>query len=108
MIHELRVYHAMPGRMPDLLRRFETTSLKLFEKHGIRQVGMWTTLIGPSNLDLVYILEWNSLAEREERWGAFQKDPDWSRARTASEEHGPLIASVTNTILQPTSFSALQ
>ena len=46
MIHELRVYRCVPGRLPDLNRRFETVTLKLFEKHGIRQVGFWTTVIG--------------------------------------------------------------
>ncbi len=38
MIHELRIYHAMPGRLPDLNRRFETVTLKLWEKHGVRQL----------------------------------------------------------------------
>lgn len=104
MIHELRVYHAMPGRMPDLLKRFDTVSLGLFKKHGIRVTGLWTTAIGQSNLDLVYILEWESLADRESKWGAFQRDPEWHSERKKSEQDGPLIASVTNSILQPASF----
>ena len=39
MIYELRVYHCVPGRLPDLLKRFDTITLKLWDKHGIRQAG---------------------------------------------------------------------
>ncbi len=46
MIYEMRSYRAMPGRMPDLLKRFDTITLKLFEKHGIKQAGFWTTEVG--------------------------------------------------------------
>ena len=46
MIYEMRSYRVMPGRMPDLLKRFDTITLKLFDKHGIRQAGFWTTEVG--------------------------------------------------------------
>ena len=65
MIHELRIYHCMPGRLPDLNKRFDTITLKLWERHGIRQAGFWTVLVGDSNLDLYYLLEWQDMAERE-------------------------------------------
>jgi len=108
MIHELRIYHAMPGRLPALIKRFEATTVRLFEKHGIKQIGFWTVAIGESNQDLVYLLEWDSLAEREKRFAAFQSDPEWIEARRKSEENGPILASFSNTILTPTSFSALR
>lgn len=108
MIHELRVYHCMAGRLPDLIRRFETVTLKLWDKHGIRQAGFWTTMVGPSNSDLIYLLEWESLAEREAKWSAFQADPEWQAARAKTEENGPLITSVSNQILQPTAFSSVR
>lgn len=106
MIYELRVYHCVPGRLPDLLRRFETATIALFEKHGIRQAGFWTVAIGESNQDLVYLLQWESLADRDKKFAAFQSDPEWIAARGKSEERGPLVASITNTILTPTKFSA--
>src|ERR1700736_820057 len=106
MLHELRIYHAWPGRLPDLLNRFERTTVRLFEKHGIKQVGFWTVAIGESNQDLIYILEWSSMAERDARWAAFLADPEWIEARRKSEEAGPLITSLSNSILRPTAFSA--
>jgi hypothetical protein len=108
MIYELRVYHCLAGRLPALLKRFQDKTIALFEKHGIRQVGFWTVAIGESNQDLIYILQWDSMAERDKRFSAFASDPDWNAARSKSEEDGPIVASISNTILTPTSFSALK
>ncbi len=108
MLYELRVYHAIPGRLPDLLNRFDTITLKLWEKHGIKQVGFWTVGIGESNQDLIYMLQWESLADREKRWSAFASDPEWLAARRKTEENGPLVASLANSILHPTKFSAMR
>ena len=105
MIHELRIYHCLPGRLPALNKRFEHVTLKLWEKHGIRQVGFWTVAVGGSNHDLYYLLEWESLADRDRKWGAFQSDPEWIAARMESEKDGPILTHLTNAILQPTSYS---
>ncbi|HTT74751.1 MAG TPA: NIPSNAP family protein [Candidatus Binataceae bacterium] len=105
MINELRVFHCVPGRLPALLKRFENHTLQLFGKHGIKQLGFWTVAIGESNNDLFLILEWESLAERELKFGAFLKDPEWLEARRKSEENGSLEATITNTILVPVAFS---
>jgi hypothetical protein len=108
MIHELRIYRCVPGRLPALLNRFETITLKLWDKHGIRQAGFWTTLIGESNQDLHYLLAWESLAEREAKWNAFAADPEWLKARAETEKDGAIVAQVTNAILQPTGFSSVR
>ena len=108
MIYELRVYHAVPGRLPDLLKRFDTITLGLFEKHGIQQAGFWTTAIGDSSQTLYYFLKWESLADREKKWAAFGNDPEWISARAETEKNGAIVARVENQILQPTSFSAVK
>ena len=108
MIYELRIYDANPGRMPALLKRFETVTLALWDKHGIRQTGFWTTVIGPNNNRLTYMIAWESMAERERKWGAFQVDPDWVSQRNASEADGPILANVESQFLAPTSFSKLK
>ena len=77
MIYELRVYQPVPGQMPKLLARFRDKLLPLWERHGIRPIGFWTTLVGESSNELTYILPWESLADRETRWTAFQNDPAW-------------------------------
>lgn len=108
MIHELRIYHCVPGRLPDVVSRFESAALAFFEKYGIKHIGFWTVLIGASSGDFIYLLEWESLADREQKWNSMQTDADWLRTRRDTEANGPIIASVTNTILQPTTFSTLR
>jgi hypothetical protein len=108
MIHELRIYRCVPNRMPALLKRFEFKTLPIWQKHGIRQAGFWTTVIGESNHELTYLLAWESLAEREQKWSAFIKDPEWVKARDESEKDGPIVANIVSSILQPTSFSSVR
>lgn len=108
MIHELRVYHCLPGRLPALLERFEKITLPLWEKHGIRQAGFWTVLVGESNQALYYLLEWESLAEREQRWNAFASDPEWLDKRAMTERDGQIVARVASQFLQPTTFSKVR
>ena len=108
MIYEMRVYYCVPGKLPDLLKRFDTTTLKLWDKHGIRQAGFWTTVVGESNQALYYMLAWESLAERETKWTAFSTDPEWMAARAKTEEAGAIVQNIVNSLLQPTAFSSVK
>ncbi|MBR0705246.1 NIPSNAP family protein [Bradyrhizobium liaoningense] len=108
MIYEMRVYRCVPGRLPALLKRFETVTLKLWEKHGIKQAGFFTTLIGESNQELTYFLAWDSLAERETKWAKFMTDPDWMKARAESEADGQIVGNIVSQLLTPTAFSAVK
>ncbi len=108
MIYELRIYSCIPGRLPALLKRFETQTLPIWKKHGINPVGFWTVLVGDGNNDLHYLLAWDSLADREKKWGVFQADPAWHSARAESEKDGMIIANIKSAFLTPTAFSALK
>ena len=106
MIYELRIYEVAPGRMPALNERFANHTLKFFEKHGIKVVGFWTEEVGTSN-QLIYMTAFDSLAEREKRWGAFGQDPDWVKLRQQSDGEGPMVLRVHNKLLRPTAYSPL-
>ena len=108
MLYELRVYHCVPGRLPDLLKRFDTITLNIWKRHGIEQAGFWTTTIGGSSQTLYYFLKWETLAEREAKMAKFGADPEWLSARAKTEENGPIVASITNSFLTPTSFSSVK
>ena len=47
MVYELRVYHTYEGKLDELLRRFREHTMRLFEKHGIRNVAYWTPIDEP-------------------------------------------------------------
>lgn len=108
MIHEMRVYHCIPGRLPALLKRFETVTLGIWQRHGIRQAGFWTTLVGPDNQALYYLLEWESLAEREQKWNTFMADQEWIAKRAESEQDGAIVQRIENMFLAPTGFSSVR
>jgi len=108
MIMEMRVYHCLPGRLPALMKRFDTLTLKLWDKYGIKQAGFFTTLIGTSNQELTYFVAWDSLAEREKKWAAFQADPEWIAGRAKSEEDGQIIDNIVSQLLVPTAFSSVK
>ncbi len=108
MICELRVYRCMPGRMPALLSRFENATQRLWQKHGIRQAGFWTTLIGASSRELTYMLAWQSLAEREKLWAAFAGDAEWLAIVAETEKDGPLWQDISSQLLAPTAFSSVR
>ena len=108
MIYEQRVYRCLPGRLPALLARFHNHTLRIWERHGIRQAGFWTTLVGESNVELTYLVAWDSMAERETKWTAFQADPEWIAVRNESEKDGPILLNVSNQFLAPTAFSSVK
>jgi hypothetical protein len=108
MIYEMRIYRCLPGRLPALIKRFEDVTLGLWDRHGIRQAGFFTTVVGESNNDLTYFLKWESMAERERVWTAFMSDPAWIAARAKSEESGQIVGNIVSQFLAPTAFSALK
>lgn len=108
MIYELRIYRALPGRMPALLARFRDHTCALFEKHGITNVGYWTNTIGGRSDELMYLLAYEDLAAREAAWSAFLADPEWQRVRAESERDGLIVEHIESRILAPTDFSPLR
>jgi NIPSNAP len=108
MIYEVRVYSANPGRQPALLHLFEHHILKIWQRLGIRQVGFWTVMVGDGSNDLHGCVSWATLAEREEKWAAFEADPEWHRVRDAANKDGPILANIDVVFLKPTAFSALK
>jgi hypothetical protein len=108
MLYEQRIYEALPGKMGALNKRFAEKTLALFERHGIEVVGFWTNEVGGWSDELVYMLRFPDMAEREKRWAAFGADPDWQQARAASEADGPLLKRIRAQFLRPTSYSPMK
>jgi len=107
MLYELRVYDIPPLRMKDINDRFANHTTRIWRRLGIRPIGFWENVIGPSNT-LTYILAWESLAEREKKWDAFTRDPEWLKVAEETSKNGPIVLKATNTIMRPTPYSAMQ
>src|SRR5262245_3907744 len=92
-IYELRTYTTLPGRLPALHKRFAEHTMKLFEKHGMKNEGYWTpTDEKLKDTTLIYIISHESMAAAEKSWAAFQADPEWKKVREASEADGKILA----------------
>ena len=105
-VYELRVYHAAPGKLGELLGRFRDHTTKLFEKHGMKNVAYWTPLDEPAkNNTLIYILAHPSREAAAANWKAFQDDPEWKSVRDKSEENGKIVEKVDSTFMKLTDFS---
>lgn len=103
-LYELRVYHAAPGKLEALNSRFRDHTVKLFEKHGIQNIGYWVPVNNPGNL-LIYVISFPNREAREASWKAFGNDPDWKTAKAKSEMDGKLVDQVDSTFLVATDYS---
>ena len=108
MIYELRVYDCFAGKLPDLHERFANHTMKLFEKHGIKNVGYWVTDVGPSNQSLTYLVAFADANQRAEAWNSFRTDPEWLEALEESHRDGIIVKNVSNQTLIPTPYSPMQ
>lgn len=102
--YELRTYYAAPGKLDALHARFRDHTCKLFEKHGMVNVGYWVPLDNPDN-QLIYLLAYPSREARETSWKNFMADPSWQEAFRKSEENGRLVVKVESIFLTATDYS---
>ena len=103
-VQELRIYDAMPGKLPNLHARFANHSTGFFRQYGMDVIGYWTDDVGISNR-LTYMLGYPSLGDREKSWAAFNADPAWHKVVDESQRDGTLVKAVYSTILRPTAYS---
>ena len=108
-VFELRTYTAPEGKLPNLLARFRDHTVGFFEKHGMQNVGYWVPLDAPASANtLIYILAHDSREAAAKSWDAFRQDPDWLRARDASQVDGPITSNVASVFMDATDFSPMQ
>ena len=105
-VFELRTYTTLEGRLPNLHARFKDHTLKLFEKHGMKNVTYWTpTDEKTANNTLIYVL-WHASPEAAKKsWDGFRNDPEWHKARDASEKDGKIVAKVESVYMKATEYS---
>src|SRR6218665_787698 len=102
--YEMRIYYCHPGKLPDLLTRFRNHTTKIFERHGMTNVGYWVPTDNKDNA-LYYVLSYPSKDARDASWKAFGADPEWKTVATESEKNGKIVAKVTSIFMNLTDFS---
>ena len=108
-IYELRTYTTLEGRLPNLHARFKNHTLKLFEKHGMKNLMYWTPTDEKLSANtLIYVL-WHASPEAAKKsWDAFRADPEWHKARDESEKDGKIVAKADAVYMTLAEFSPKQ
>ncbi|MGC6425679.1 MAG: NIPSNAP family protein [Akkermansiaceae bacterium] len=108
-LYELRTYTAHEGKLAALEERFRDHTLKIFESHGMKNVGYWRTEKKEGEQPkLVYLLAHKDGDAARVSWDAFRKDPAWKEAFKASRVNGKLVKKIESQFLTPTDYSKLK
>lgn len=108
-VYELRTYTAPEGKLPNLLARFRDHTLRIFERHGMTNIGYWVPQDAPgSGNTLVYIISHDSREAAASSWSGFREDPEWQRVAEESQVDGRIVSNVESVFLRATDFSPLQ
>jgi hypothetical protein len=107
-VFELRVYHAVPGKLPALESRFRDTNSKILAKHDLKAVGYWVPEDTPAwDNTFVYILAHPSREEAKKNWDALLADPEFQEV-IKSEQANKLVEKIDTTNMRPTDFSPMK
>ncbi len=104
--YELRVYTANEGKLEALNARFRDHTCKLFEKHGLTNVGYWVPSDKSDNR-LIYVISSPNRSTHAKSFKAFLNDPDWKKAYAASTKNGRLVAKIESTFMNATDYSPI-
>jgi NIPSNAP len=105
-VFELRVYHALPGKLLALESRFRDKTSKILDRHNLKVVGYWVAE-DPSANSLIWIAASSSHEEEKKNWDAMVADPEFQDVIKA-EQAEKTVEKVDVTRMRPTDFSAIK
>lgn len=115
MIYELRTYDMVPDLFEEYLWRADNLLLPILkEKVGFRLIGFWRAVsesggsLPPGEerripAQVVWMIAWESMEERAEKWAQLRKDEDWVKVIDPKS-----YRSTSSKIITPTGYSPLQ
>jgi hypothetical protein len=104
MILEQRDYHVYTGKLPELVRLYETEGIAIQREVLGAFVGAFTVDVGELST-YTHFWRYDTFDQRAERRAALQARDDWKAFLTKIQ---PLIHTQQNRILVPTAYSPLQ
>ncbi|MBI3680471.1 MAG: NIPSNAP family protein [Acidobacteria bacterium] len=108
-VFELRTYTASEGKFADLQARFRNHTLRIFEKHGMKNIGYWIPQDPKlSQNTLIYLLAYPGKDAAQKSWQDFRNDPEWKKVQAESEVNGRLVSKVDSVYMDPADFSPMK
>ena len=107
-IYELRVYesHSRKAGKKKIEMFNKGGEIETFQKAGLQSVFFGETIFGPRMPNLTYMLVFENMAVRNQKWDSFGTHPDWLKLR-ANPIYKDTVSNITDIILQPRSFSQI-
>lgn len=106
-VFELRTYTTNDGKLPNLEARFRDHTRRIFEKHGMENVGYWVPQEMPNTL--IYIISHDSRQAATDSWASFRADPEWTEVARASQVDGQILAKAPDFVfMNATDYSAIK
>ena len=107
-VFELRVYHTVTGKVPELESRFRDTTSKILAKHDLKVVGYWVPEGAPAwDNTFIFMLAHSSREEAKKNWDAFRADPEFQEVLKA-EQANKTVEEIDETYMRPTDFSPMK
>ena len=108
-VYELRTYTAPDGKLPDLNARFRNHTMRIFQNHGMTNVGYWVPQDAPAKDNtLIYIISHASRDAAKKNWAEFAADPEWKKVSAESQVNGPIVAKVVSVFMDATDYSPIK
>ncbi len=108
-VFELRTYTAPEGKLPNLQARFRDHTMRIFERHGMKNVGYWVPQDSPAKDNtLIYLISHESRAAAKKSWAAFGADPEWQKVAKESQVDGKIVAGITSVYMDATDYSPIK
>jgi hypothetical protein len=108
-VFEIRTYHTLPGRLEALQQRFRNHTLRIFEKHGMTNVGYWVPQDSPAKEStLIYVISHASREQAKANWAAFIADPEWKKVAEDSQKDGKIIDRIESVFMDATDYSPIK
>lgn len=115
MIYELRTYDMVPELFEEYIGRADTLLLPIIrEKIGFNLIGFWRSIeegggdvpqgeMRPIPAQVVWMIAWNSMEERDAKWAELRADEEWLRVIDSKYYQRTAYKFVS-----PTAYSPLQ
>ncbi|HXW06752.1 MAG TPA: NIPSNAP family protein [Vicinamibacterales bacterium] len=108
-VFELRTYTTHEGKLDALHARFRNHTKRLFERHGMTNVGYWVPQDAPgSGNTLIYVIAHKSRDAAKQNWDGFRNDPEWQKAKAESEAAGPIVNKVDSVFMNAVDYSPIK
>jgi hypothetical protein len=105
-VFELRIYHAVPGKLPVMESRFRDKTSRILTRHNLNVVGYWVTEDAPDD-SFVFLFAHQSREEAKRNWDAFRIDPEFQEI-VKSEQAEKTLEKAEIIWLRPTDFSPMK